>query len=301
MKTMRKYLSITITVLLLTLTIVSCNIFQTDDKKTDFELSFADFEKVGVIHNEGLDLIKNYISENRDILRDRDKLINKINELSVLSSNIDEEINTLPLIDLNVISLSTINFVDEKFDNDKSTDLLSANSISDPSGLIPDTLWNQFSSTARNFVIELSEIHDSYNSLSQLYFSIENFVMSVQSSSIIEEEKIALFTGAYTAYYSNEYWTYNNDDWEALHFDDGNSMTKSLHTANSSSSSWRTHVRADIGGGIVGGAMGARAGAIAGATAGGVGALPGAVSGAVSGGIAGSVGASAASIVLSWF
>lgn len=153
---------------------------------------------------------------------------------------------------------------------------LSAN----PSGILPDSIWNQFSSQAQSFVLELINIHDTYTSLFQLERRINIFVDGVERSNIILDEKIALYGGAYTALYSNIYWDEHSDDWDLQ------INKESIFKFRG----WRDHVKADIGGGIVGAFMGARAGAIGGAAAGGVG-----------GGIAGACGASAASIVMSWF
>lgn len=186
-------------------------------------------------------------------------------------------------------TLEYMHFVQESVSRLKSGDTYRLSS--NPSGILPDETWNQLSSQTQSFVLELIGIHETYSSLFQLDRRISTFVTDVENSSIILDEKIALYGGAYTALYSNIYWDEHADDWDLQ-------VNK---TTEIKFKSWRDHVKADIGGGIMGAFMGARAGAISGAVAGGVGAIPGAVAGGIGGGIAGACGASAVSIVLSWF
>lgn len=242
---------------------VSC---QRDDNG-DFS-SLSDYEKVGKLHNEGLEYVFNYIKENTSSTRAGTKRSN-LKELSETAVS--------------------------KFLKKKHLESIQTRST------YGDTDIDKILSLEQKMYYDklISVVLDRSLNYEATQKAVTRVTKEIEQS-LSPTDAAPLLYGAAIAKYTLEYWYTNWEKWrveiggvDALTF----GVITRAETPESSNDdfSWKDVGKSDIAGGV-GGAVG---GAATGAMAGGVGALPGAGIGAVGGAVGGSV-ADAVGQLLGW-
>lgn len=257
------FISSILVILIGIISFISCQ--QEDNTSID---SLNNYDKVGKLHNEGLEYVFDYLKKNTPTTRSK----NRANQLRELSEK-----------------------AVRKFLKKKEIELPQTRSLESDTNLVEKL--NPAQKVYYNRLI--SAVLDHSLNYKATQKEVAKIAQEIQEN-LSETDASPLLYGTAIAKYTLEYWYMN---WEKWRVEIGgvdvftfSVMTRAESPESSNDDfSWKDVGKADIAGGV-GGAVG---GAATGAMAGGVGALPGAGVGAVGGAVGGSV-ADAVGQLLDW-
>ena len=184
------------------------------------------------MHNKGLaDIISRIKKENFDQM-DKAAITDLIIDRSLKASNSQENATAIKVTE------EYVSFVSTSINNYRKSGFYEL--TRNESQVLPDSIWEALSTSAQTYFLKLIYIQDNYLDLDVLKTEVDTFLKDLEADNLIHEEKLALYSGAYTTLYSNEYWDENLALWLDLINDEKNKTKVKM--------GWRDHVKADIGG-----------------------------------------------------